>query len=42
MSHILRTITVHNTAPLADEDNYAYWQSSGTHNIKKGINFHGN
>ena len=34
MSHILRTSTEHITAPLADEDNYAYCQYRGAHNIK--------
>ena len=34
MTHILRTSTEHKTASLADEDNYAYFQSSGAHNIK--------
>ena len=34
MSHILRTSTEHKTAPLADEGNSAYCQSSGAHNIK--------
>ena len=33
MTHILRTSTEHKTASLADEDNYAYCQSSGAHNI---------
>ena len=34
MSHILRTSTEHITALLADEENYAYCQSRGAHNIK--------
>ena len=34
MSHILHTSTVHKTASLADEGNFAYCQSSGAHNIK--------
>ena len=34
MSHIIRTGTEHITTPLADEDNYAYCQSRGAHNIK--------
>ena len=34
MSNILRTSTEDITAPLADEGNYAYCQSSGAHNIK--------
>ena len=34
MTHILRTITEHKTASLADEGNSAYRQSSGAHNIK--------
>ena len=34
MSHILRTSTEHKTASPADEDNSAYCQSSGAHNIK--------
>ena len=34
MFHILYTSTVQNTASLADEGNYAYFQSSGAHNIK--------
>ena len=32
ISHILRTSTEHITAPLADEGNYAYCQSTGAHN----------
>ena len=35
MSHILRPSTEHKTAPLADERNFAYCQSSGAHNIKQ-------
>ena len=35
MTHILRTSTEHKTAPLADEGNSAYWQSSGAHNTKQ-------
>ena len=37
MSHILRTSTEHKTASLADEDNSAYCQSSGAHNIKHEV-----
>ena len=37
MSHILRMSTEHITAPLADEDNYAYCQSRGAHNIKFNV-----
>ena len=33
-SNILHTSTVHKSASLADEGNYAYFQSSGAHNIK--------
>ena len=34
MSRILRTSIEHITVPLADEGNYAYFQSSGAQNIK--------
>ena len=34
MSHILRTSTENITAPLADDGNYVYCQSSGAQNIK--------
>ena len=37
MFHILRTSTEHITAPLTDEDIYAYCQSSGAHNIKHNL-----
>ena len=35
MFHILHTSTVHKTASLADEGNFAYCQSSGAHNTKR-------
>ena len=34
ISHIIHTSTEHKTASLADEDNSAYCQSSGSNNIK--------
>ena len=35
MSQILYTSTMHKTASLADEGNYAYCQSRVAHNIKR-------
>ena len=40
MAHILHTSTVHKTASLADEGNYAYCQSSGAHNIEYNLRGH--
>ena len=37
MTHILHISTVHKTASLADEGNSAYFQSSGSHNIKHNL-----
>ena len=34
MIEILRPSTEHITTPIADEDNYAYCQSRGAHQIK--------
>ena len=37
--YLCRTSTEHITAPLADEGNYAYYQSRGAHNIAVKASF---